>query len=291
MPVAAPTLFALVAFAANSLLCRMALGGESIDPVSFTTLRLLSGAIMLVVVSRLVGEPRPAPEKIGSWGSCLALFGYALAFSLAYGSLDTGTGALILFGTVQATMIGVGLKSGERPHPIQWVGLVVALGGLLYLVSPGLSAPDPLGAFLMLIAGIAWGVYSLRGRGVTTPVWATTGNFVRTVPLAVVASLLGVSWIHLEGSGMVLAVASGALTSGLGYVLWYRALRGLSTTRAAIAQLFVPVLAAFGGVVFLSEQVTLRLVVASILILAGVATGLGTASWSRGPRGRSADPL
>ena len=260
----------LVAFAANSLLCRMALGGELIDPVSFTTLRLLSGAIILVPVSRLVAEPRPAPARIGSWGSSLALFGYAIAFSLAYGSLNTGMGALILFGTVQATMIGVGLKSGERPRPVEWGGLVVALGGLLYLVSPGISAPDPLGALLMFISGIAWGVYSLRGRGTGTLVWATTGNFVRTVPMAAVASLLALSWVHLEGAGIVLAVASGALTSGLGYVLWYRALRGLTTIRAAIVQLFVPVLAAFGGVVFLAEQVSFRLVVASILILGGV---------------------
>ncbi len=282
MPIAALTLFALVAFAANSLLCRMALGGDLIDPVSFTTVRLLSGAIMLIVVSQLVREPRPAPERIGSWGSCVALFGYALAFSLAYGSLNTGMGALILFGSVQATMIGVGLKSGERPHPVEWTGLLVALGGLLYLVSPGISAPDPLGAVLMVISGIAWGVYSLRGRGTATPVWATTGNFVRTVPLAVAASLLGMSWAHLQGNGIVLAVASGALTSGVGYVLWYRALKGLTTTQAAIVQLFVPVLAAFGGVVFLSEQVSLRLVVASVLILGGVLMAVGAASLSLG---------
>ena len=264
------TALALLAFAANSLLCRMALGGELIDPVSFTAIRLLSGAVFLVAVSQVVGEPRPAPEKIGSWGSGLALFGYAIAFSLAYGSLNTGMGALILFGTVQATMIGVGFKSGVRPDPVEWVGLLVALGGLIYLVSPGISAPEPLGALLMLISGIAWGIYSLRGRGTPTPVWATTGNFVRTVPMALVASLLAFAWVELEWGGVVLAVTSGALTSGLGYVLWYRALGGLSTTRAAIVQLFVPVLASFGGVVFLSEQISLRLVIASALILGGV---------------------
>jgi len=269
---------ALVAFAANSLLCRMALGGELIDPVSFTTLRLLSGAIILVPVSQLVAEPRPASEKIGSWGSGLALFGYAILFSLAYGSLDTGMGALILFGTVQATMIGLGLKSGERPDPVEWVGLVVALGGLLYLVSPGISAPDPLGALLMFAAGFAWGVYSLRGKGTATPVWATTGNFVRTVPMAAVASLVALSWVHVERAGIVLAVASGALTSGLGYVLWYRAIRDLTTIRAAMVQLLVPVLAAFGGVVFLVEQVSLRLVVASTLILGGVLMAVWTRS-------------
>lgn len=267
------TLLTLVAFAANSLLCRMALGGELID---FTTLRLVSGAIILVPVSRLVAAPGPAPERTGSWGSGLALFGYAIAFSLAYGFLDAGMGALILFGTVQATMIGAGLKSGERPHPVEWLGLVVALGGLIYLVSPGISAPDPLGALLMLLSGIGWGVYSLRGKSITTAVWSTTGNFVRTVPMVAIASLLAWSWVHVERAGMVLAIVSGALTSGLGYVLWYRALRGLTTARAAIVQLFVPVLAAFGGVVFLAEQVSVRLAVASVLILGGVAMALLT---------------
>jgi drug/metabolite transporter (DMT)-like permease len=272
---------ALVAFAANSLLCRMALGGELIDPVSFTSLRLLSGAIILVPVSQLVAEPRPAFERIGSWGSGLALFGYAILFSLAYGSLDTGMGALILFGTVQATMIGSGLRSGERPEPVEWVGLVVALGGLLYLVSPGVSAPDPLGALLMVTAGIAWGVYSLRGKGTATPVLATTGNFVRTVPMAAVASLVAFSWAHVGWGGIFLAVASGSLTSGVGYVVWYRALRGLTTVRAAIVQLFVPVLAAFGGVILLVEQVSFRLVVASILIVGGVLMAIALNSRTR----------
>jgi drug/metabolite transporter (DMT)-like permease len=249
----------------------MALGGNLIDPVSFTTLRLVSGAIILVPISWLVAESPPAPERKGSWGSGLALFVYAAAFSLAYVSLDTGMGALILFGAVQATMIGAGLKSGERPHPVQWLGLITALGGLVYLVSPGITAPNPLGAFLMLISGLAWGVYSVRGRSVAAPVSSTTANFVRTVPMAAIASAIAFSLLHVEDTGIVLALVSGIVTSGLGYVLWYKALRGLTTTRAAIVQLLVPVLAAFGGVVFLAEQVSFRLPIASALILGGVA--------------------
>ena len=274
------TAFTLVAFAANSLLCRMALGGDLIDPVTFTTLRLGSGAAILLPLSRLVAEVPPAGsggEKRGlqgTWGSGLALFLYAIAFSLAYLSLDAGMGALILFGAVQATMIGAGLRSGERPHPVQWLGLAIALGGLVYLVSPGLAAPDPLGASLMFISGIAWGAYSVRGKGEAAPVSATTGNFVRTIPMVAVASALAFSWIRAEKAGVILALVSGTITSGLGYVLWYKVLRSLTTTRASILQLLVPVLAAFGGVVFLSERVSTRLAIASALILGGVATAV-----------------
>ena len=270
------TAFTLVAFAANSLLCRMALGGSLIDPVSFTTLRVVSGAIILVPLSRLAAEQPPAlekqgQEKPGSWASGLALFVYAIAFSLAYVSLDAGMGALILFGCVQATMIGAGLKSGERPHPLQWLGLITAFGGLFYLVSPGIAAPDPLGAFLMSISGIAWGVYSVRGKEVSAPVHSTAGNFARAAPMTVIASVMAFSLARAEAQGVILALVSGTLTSGLGYVLWYKALRGLTTTRASIVQLLVPVLAAFGGVVFLAEQVSARLAIASALILGGVA--------------------
>lgn len=276
------TALTLVAFAANSLLCRMALGEDLIDPVTFTTLRLASGAIILVPISKLVAESPPAGHGLekqdlrGSWSSGLALFVYAAAFSLAYLSLDAGMGALILFGAVQATMMGAGLRSGERPHPVQWLGLITALGGLVYLVSPGISAPDPLGAFLMFIAGIAWGAYSVRGRGVAAPVSSTTANFVRAVPMAAIASALAFSWIHVERTGAILALVSGTITSGLGYVLWYKALRGLTTTRASIVQLLVPVLAAFGGVVFLAEGVSARLAIASAMILGGVAMAVLT---------------
>jgi drug/metabolite transporter (DMT)-like permease len=278
VPVGILTVFVLLAFAANTLLCRIALGRELIDPVSFTTLRLLSAAIVLVPMARLAAGSRPAPARAGSWLSALALFAYAIPFSLAYLSLDTGMGALILFGFVQATMIGFGLLSGERPRPLEWLGLATALGGLVYLVSPGLTAPDPLGALLMSTAGIAWGVYSLRGRSVTAPVASTAGNFARTVPMAAIASALALSFVHAEPTGIVLALVSGTLTSGLGYVLWYRVLRGLTSTRAAIVQLPVPVIAALGGVVCLAEQLSLRLVVASALILGGVAMAVLTHS-------------
>jgi len=278
MRVAILIVFVLLAFAANALLCRIALGRELIDPVSFTTLRLLSGAIILVPLARLAGESRASQRRAGSWLSALALFGYAIPFSLAYLSLDTGMGALILFGCVQATMIGFALLSGERPRPLEWLGLATALGGLVYLVSPGITAPDPLGALLMSTAGIAWGVYSLRGRSVTTPVASTAGNFARTVPMAVIASAVALSFVHAERTGIVLALVSGALTSGLGYVLWYRALRSLTSTRAAIVQLPVPVIAALGGVACLAEQLSPRLVIASALILGGVAIAVLTHS-------------
>ena len=270
------TAFTLVAFAANSLLCRMALGGELVDPVSFTTLRLVSGALFLVPISRLAGEAVRSEKSHGSWGSGLALFAYAIAFSLAYLSLDAGMGALILFGCVQATMIGAGLKSGERPHPLQWLGLVTALAGVVYLVSPGISAPDPLGASLMAIAGIAWGVYSLRGKGESAPVLSTAANFVRATPMTIFASAMAFSLAHAESRGVLLALVSGTITSGLGYVLWYRVLRGLTTTQGSIVQLMVPVLAAFGGVIFLAEQVSARLAIASVLILGGVAVAILT---------------
>ena len=265
------TSFTLVAFAANSLLCRTALGGHLIDPVSFTTIRLVSGALALILIMRLSeGSNRPQQAN-GSWGSGLALFAYAAAFSLAYISLSTGMGALILFGSVQVTMISVALKSGEKLGPVQWVGLAAAISGLVYLVMPGISAPDPLSALLMCISGIAWGVYSIRGKGVSAPVVMTAGNFTRSAPMAIVASVIALSSVHLELFGVLLALVSGVITSGLGYVLWYKALRSLTTTQASAIQLTVPVITAFGGVTLLSEQVSLRLIFGSALILGGVA--------------------
>ncbi len=264
------TAITLVAFAANSLLCRMALGGHLIDPVSFTALRLVSGALALILITRMVAESKPQ-KTTGSWGSGFALFAYAAAFSLAYVSLSTGMGALILFGSVQVTMIGAALKSGENLGPAQWVGSVAAIGGLIYLVLPGISAPDPVGAVLMCVAGIAWGLYSIRGKGVSAPVAMTAGNFFRSAPMAIIASAVALSSVHLEPSGILLALISGTVTSGLGYVLWYKVLRSLTTTQASLVQLLVPVLAAFGGVAFVSEQVSVRLVAASTLILGGVA--------------------
>jgi len=265
------TSLTLLAFAANSILCRFALGGNLIDPVSFATIRLVNGALALAIVSRMAPESKTPKNTGGAWASGLALFAYAIAFSLAYVSLTAGTGALILFGTVQVTMIGVALISGESLGFAQWVGLVAAIGGLTYLALPGLSTPDPIGALLMCLAGVAWGVYSIRGKGVSAPVSMTAGNFSRSAPMALIASAVALSSAHLAPLGIALALISGVITSGLGYVLWYKALRGLTTAQASVAQLLVPVLAAFGGVVFLSERMSVRLVVASALILGGVA--------------------
>ena len=261
----------LLAFAANSLLCRMALAPDLIDPVAFTAIRLGSGVAVLVPLSALISEPRPSGQSAGSWRSSFALFLYAMAFSLAYVSLETGMGALILFGSVQATMIGLGLWRGERPQLREWLGLITGMGGLVYLVLPGIAAPDPVGALLMVGSGVGWGVYSLRGKGSVTPVAATAGNFVRTLPFAVLGLVIAWGSLHATPRGVALAVLSGAVTSGLGYVLWYLALRGLTATRAAIVQLAVPVLAAVGGIIVLAEEPTARLAIASALILGGVA--------------------
>lgn len=263
--------FTLIAFAANSLLCRMALGDDGIDPASFTAIRLTSGAAALFLLSRFSLE-RNKPEKTnGSWLSGLSLFVYAAAFSIAYRSLATGTGALILFGSVQLTMLGAALQSGDRLAPVQLAGLASAVVGLVYLMIPGLSAPDPMGALLMGTAGIAWGIYSVRGRGVSTPIFMTTGNFTRTVPMTCLLCAVAFPTIHLQAKGIFLALISGVVTSGLGYVLWYKALRRLTTTQASVLQLLVPVLAAFGGILFLSETVTARLIAASVFVLGGVA--------------------
>jgi drug/metabolite transporter (DMT)-like permease len=263
------TVIAMVAFAANSLLCRMALGARAIDAASFTTLRLAAGALALWLIVTAT-RPASAPRR-SDWIAAAMLFCYAAAFSFAYRSLSAGTGALILFGAVQLTMLAAGLRRGEHFARLSWAGLLLAVAGLIYLVSPGLTAPAPVGAALMAIAGIAWGVYSLRGRSIANPLLATSGNFVRALPFALVASALFIARTHASSAGIALAVASGAIASGVGYVIWYAALRGLTATRAATVQLSVPVIAAFGGVAFLSEPITLRLLIASVAILGGVA--------------------
>lgn len=265
------TAAAMTAFAANSLLCRLALRGGYIDPASCTCLRLVSGALTLWLLLRLRGKPA---RRGGSWISAAALFVYAIAFSFAYVSLPVGAGALLLFGAVQASMLIWGLLHGERLHLAQGIGLAAAVAGLLYLVWPGLAAPAPLGTGLMLLAGVAWGVYSLRARGVTDPAGATAGNFLLAVPFALLAELPYLGTAHAALPGVVYAVTSGAITSGLGYVIWYAALPQLGALRAAIVQLSVPVLAAFGGVLLLSEPVTLRLLVASCAILGGVTLAI-----------------
>ncbi len=272
---------AMVAFAANSILCRLALRSEGIDAASFSLIRLGSGALMLAAVV-VLSRRGPAAGSRRNWPSALLLFGYAAAFSVAYLSLSASTGALILFGSVQATMIVVGLATGERPHPLQWVGLVLALGGLAYLVSPGLTAPSLEGSVLMAGAGASWGLYSLRGRGVTHPLRVTADNFALATVPAVVLALVLVRGLAVTLPGAALAVASGSITSALGYVAWYAALRGLSATRAAIVQLAVPVIAAAGGVALLGETVPARLVLAGCAVLGGV--GLAMANRERSSR-------
>jgi drug/metabolite transporter (DMT)-like permease len=276
------TIITMVAFAANSVLCRLALGERTIDAGSFAALRLGSGATVLLLITTLTGSNRKTTGPRGSWTSAAWLFLYAVPFSFAYMSLTAGTGALILFGMVQATMILTALISGERPPFLEWVGLLLALGGLVYLVSPGITAPSPVGSGLMAVAGIGWGVYTLRGRRAGNPLVVTTWNFVRSVPLVIVVGLFMLRHVRLSVEGVLLAVASGAIASGLGYVIWYAALKGLTATRAAVVQLSVPVLAAAGGVVFLSEAVTLRLLVAAVMILGGVGLALaGHDQWMR----------
>lgn len=262
------TTLAMLAFAGNSLLCRVALKDTAIDPASFTSIRLLSGALTLWLIVRLRSGPH-APA--GGWASALALFGYAAAFSYAYVSLSAATGALLLFGAVQATMIGVGLWTGHRLAPRQWAGLVLAVGGLVGLLLPGLSAPPLVGAVLMLAAGVAWGIYSLRGRGGGDPTAVTAGNFIRSAPLGLALSLLTLPALSVDPAGIGYAVASGALASGVGYAIWYRALPGLQPASAASVQLSVPVIAAVGGVLLLGEPLTLRLLLASAAILGGIA--------------------
>ncbi|VTU32568.1 DMT family transporter [Variovorax sp. PBL-E5] len=259
---------AMLAFAANSLLCRLALQHGGIDPASFGSIRLVSGAITLAVVVRLRSAP---PSGRASWLAAAMLFAYVAFFSFAYVSLPAGTGALILFGAVQVTMLGAGLRAGERFGPAGWFGLVLAIAGLAYLVSPGIAAPPLLGAAWMAIAGVAWGVYSLLGRGVADPLAATARNFVRAAPFALVLSIVFAAGAHADRAGIALAIASGALSSGIGYVIWYAALPRLSAMRAATLQLSVPLIAAFGGVLFLSEAITPRLAVACVMILGGIA--------------------
>src|SRR5437868_8772813 len=268
MRVVIPTLLAMVAFASNSLLCRLALRQTTIDAASFTLIRLLSGAIALwlIVITR---KARRTTAR--NWASALALFAYAAAFSFAYISLSAGTGALLLFGAVQATMIIWGLSRGERLRTRQWLGLALAVAGLVALLFPGLSAPPINGALLMLCAGIAWGFYSLRGKGAGDPVTTTAGNFWRAVVFATVLSIALLPWARLDRAGVGYAVLSGAIASGVGYVIWYSALPGLKAASAATVQLSVPVLAAAGGILFLGESITLRFLFASIAVLGGIA--------------------
>jgi len=252
------TSLAMLAFAGNSVLCRLALSHTAIDPASFTTIRLLSGAIFLWIVVKIRGGN---PSGGGNWLSALALLAYAAGFSLAYVGLSAATGALLLFSAVQATMLGVGMLRGERLNTWQSIGVLLAVGGLIVLLLPGLSAP-PLGsAALMVGAGIAWGVYSLRGQGAGDSTKVTAGNFLRAAPAA----------LGLDAKGAAYAVLSGAVASGLGYTLWYSVLPSLTSTTAAVVQLSVPVIATLSGSALLEEAITSRVALASGAILGGIA--------------------
>jgi len=262
------TALAMLAFAANSVLCRLALTHTAIDPAGFTLIRIASGATMLWLLSNGLGRRKGVG---GSWKGAVALVGYAVAFSLAYVTLPAGTGALLLFGAVQATMITAGLVKGERLALSQWAGLAVALAGLVTLVAPGVSAPPPLGAALMALSGLFWGIYSLLGRGTSDPVATTAGNFLRGVPLAVIPALILIGRLNPDPMGILYAVLSGTLASGCGYILWYSVLPRLSAAQGASVQLSVPVIAALAGSALMSEALSLRLGIASAAVLGGIA--------------------
>jgi len=285
----------MIAFASNSLLCRASLKQSGMDPATFTFVRIFSGAValwLIIGVRRMVTAQTTTTLfvegfsssidvtcsllRYGSWISAAALFVYAAGFSFAYASLSAGTGALLLFGAVQATMILWGLHKGERLNAIQTVGFICAMTGLIVLLFPGFSTPPLAGSIMMLGAGVAWGVYSLRGKGERNPARVTTGNFARAVPFAAALSVIFAPWMHVHMEGITYAIISGAITSGLGYIVWYSALPGLKAASAATVQLSVPVLAATGGILLLGEAITLRYVVASFAVLGGIALVVAT---------------
>lgn len=293
--VAVPAAAAMVAFAANSVLARLALGGDRSDPATFTLLRVLSGAVVLALLAQWRSR-REAPARgpwlaAGSWTSASMLVAYAAAFSVAYLRLGAAVGALVLFAVVQLVVFAAALRAGERPRVATWVGLGLALLGLVVLTAPGSSAPDATGAMVMALAGASWAGYTLRGRQVTSPIEATAANFVRGVPLTAV---LAVVMFALESgprapswSGVVYAVLSGAVASGVGYALWYSALPRLTRAQSGIIQLAPAPLAAIGGLAVIGEPITLRVALASVLILGGVALGIA----ARPARDRGARPL
>ncbi len=263
------TALALIAFAANSVLCRLALGNGVIDASSFTAIRLFSGAIALFVILILKGKNKGELSK-GSWTASFMLFTYAVTFSYAYLTVDTGTGALILFGSVQITMILLSLLSGTRLHMSEWAGISIAFCGFIYLILPSLSTPSINGFMLMALAGFSWAVYTLKGRSSQNPLMDTTYNFIRTIPFVVLLVTFTIDGISYAQQGVWLAIVSGALTSGVGYTIWYYALRQLSSIQAAVIQLSVPVIAAIGGVIFVSEELTTRLIIAAVIVLGGI---------------------
>lgn len=262
------TALAMLAFAGNSILCRLALKATEIDAATFTSVRIVAGAITLLVILRFKASNKALS---GSWPGALALMGYAGAFSFAYINLDAGSGALLLFGAVQLSMIAWGFYRGERFNTLTSIGLLLALGGLIALLLPGAQTPDISSAALMIFAGISWGAYSLMGRGVADPLATTAGNFLRAIPITLVLSAVLLSQLRWDSAGLAYAVVSGALTSGVGYAIWYSALRGLKSFQAATVQLSVPILTALAGSFLLSEPLTLRLMLSSAAVLGGIA--------------------
>ncbi len=263
------TSLALIAFAANSVLCRLALGNEAIDAASFTIMRLLSGTIVLLLIVATTRNSAADATK-GSWGASFMLFLYAATFSYAYVSLDTGTGALILFGSVQITMILLSLISGTRLHLTEWAGVAITFTGFVYLILPGVTTPSTTGFALMTVSGIAWGIYTLKGRRSKNPLLDTAYNFLRTTPLVIILAIIAMNTLNYSTGGIVLALLSGGITSGIGYTIWYIALGGLTSTQAAVLQLSVPLIAALGGVIFVSEAITFRLMISATLVLGGI---------------------
>lgn len=260
----------MIAFAGNSLLCRLALKSTAIDPATFTLARLASGAVVLWLITSLrmrEGSPRHG----GNWPSAIALFVYAATLSFSYSAMTAATGALLLFGAVQITMIGRAMVGGENMGPWQWLGVVLAFVGLTILLLPGLATPPAAASALMICSGIAWGVYSIRGKGAVNPTLVTAGNFLRTVPFALVLSALTWSQFSADAAGLTFALASGAITSGLGYAIWYAVLPALKGTSAATIQLSVPAIAALGATMFLGESISARFVVATAATIGGIA--------------------
>lgn len=271
MKTAILTSLALIAFASNSVICRLALGNNTIDASSFTIIRLFSGAIVLLFLVKFSNSTKRILSK-GNWLVSSMLFIYAASFSYAYKSLDTGTGALILFGAVQITIILFAIIQGNILNNKEWMGVFISLFGFIYLVLPGVNTPPLVGFILMAIAGISWGIYTIKGFTSNSPLIDTCSNFIKTIPLILILFLITIKDATYSIEGVLLACISGGITSGIGYAIWYMAIKGLTKTQTAVVQLLVPILAAFGGVLFMSENISLRLVIAAILILGGILT-------------------
>lgn len=265
------TTLAMLAFAANSVICRLALRHTEIDPASFTLIRLSSGAVVLWAILAIKGGPS---TSYGTWLGAFTLFSYAFSFSYAYSNLETGTGALLLFGAVQISMLGYGFYKGERMHAVAITGFILAIGGLVALLLPGAKSPPFISAGIMVVSGIAWATYSLIGKQSNNPLESTTWNFIRAIPIMLLASIPFANRLSIDISGALYAIASGTVASGFGYAIWYAALRSLSSFEAATIQLSVPILASLAGMLILNESLTTRLVLASLAVLGGIGLTL-----------------